>query len=218
MRALDDYVDLWRGETAYVVGSSAALDGFDPRWFDGKPTISINFVGPRFGLDPAALTVTQYCDLRPRLRELGWTGVVMEPDRRLPNSPASSSPAEPDAATVQIAYPDTVDPVPAERVTPYLVQGGTSLHPALHLAALMGASTIVTVAADHGWWNGRRNATVYSEHTGGATDTLIPKWHAETNLLAARLREWGIALHTMIPYINLNCEQDEFKGPRARIS
>jgi hypothetical protein len=215
---LTDLADRWSGQTAYVVGSSAALDYFDPRYFDDANVIAINYVAARFGLHDETISVSQYHRCSTSLRDMGWSGLVVQPDRPLANQDPERH--EPDERTIHVEFPNKVDYEPFlswERTRPELVQGGTSLHPALHLAAYMGASTIITVAADHGWWDGRRNAQVYEAHTGPGTDILIPKWHTETMIVARRLREWGVRVHTLLPFVNINCEDVSFKGPRANI-
>ena len=47
---MDDYENLYEGETIYVLGSGATLDYLTPNFFDDKITIAVNFVGSVFGL------------------------------------------------------------------------------------------------------------------------------------------------------------------------
>jgi hypothetical protein len=164
--------------------------------------------------------VSQYHGTHVRLRERGWGGVVFEPDRPLCNH-LSTPRVEPDDRTVHLAFPDRVDYGPFRwwpRDHPELVQGGTSLHPAMHLAAYMGAAAVVTVAADHGHWDGKRNGGEgYPGSEKQDTDLLVGKWEGESRIVASRLREWGVNVYTMLPFVNVNGEGVSFRGPSATI-
>jgi hypothetical protein len=215
--SLTDFHDLWAGETVWVVGSSGAWGWLDPRFFDGKQVIAINSVAPHFGLHQDALSVSQYHGTHVELRKRGWNGVVFEPDRPLANHKHKPRVA-PDQNTVHLRFPDTVNYKPFcswPRDHAELVQGGTSLHPAMHLAAYMGAASVVTVAADHGHWGGKRNGDGYP--SPDSVSELIPKWERESRIVASRLREWGVNVYTMLPFVNVNAEGVSFRGPSATI-
>jgi hypothetical protein len=220
---LSDLAGRWAGETVYVVGSSAAWDHLDPRFFDDKRTIAINFVGPHFGLAETAIAVSQYGQQPDRIRAMGWKGLIVAPNRIIYNGGATDAQYESDDTTVRFVPPPTVDFVPFLKhwtdEPEHLFVGTTSLHAGMHLAYRMGAGTIVTVAADHGWWNGKTNGNEYpGASAGDQTDQLIKgHWPEHTDIMAAHLRGLGCNVYSMVPAVNLNLETLKFQGPRARI-
>jgi hypothetical protein len=218
---LVDLAGRWAGETVYVVGSSAAWKYLDARFFDDKRTIAINFVGPTFDLAPTAVTVTQYGQMPEKLRALGWDGIVVAPDRIVQNRIEGTPRYEADENTVRYLPPPKINFHPFLRYWPdgpeHLFTGTTSLHAAMHLAYRMGAATIVTVAADHGFWDGETNPPGYETNAQQTRQLIAGHWPAHTNELAAHLRTLGCNVYSMIPAVNLNLEGATFEGPRARI-
>ena len=221
---LSDLAGRWSGETVFVVGASAAWDGFDPRFFDDKRTIVINYVGSVLGLAETAITVSQYADMPDWLRQLGWGGVVVAPDRDVQRELSGGPTREADDRTIRFVPPPRLDFHPFLKhwtdEPEHLFVGTTSLHAALALAYRMGARTIVTVAADHGWWDGRTYVAGYpgSENSSSTADQLIRgHWPGHTDELAARLRSLGCDVYSLLPTVNLNLEGRTFEGPRARV-
>lgn len=214
----------WAGETVWIVGSSAAWQRMDPRFFDDKRTIAINYVGPTFGLAETALTVTQYDHLPSVLREKGWKGVVFAPDRKIQQGMASEPQHQSDDLTVRDLPPPTLDFNPFLKWWPgdedRLFHGTTSLHMAMGLAWYLGCASLITVAADHGYWGGE---TYWHNYNGGdpkgETKQYIDSgwWLRHTDELAGHLRSLGMGVYTMLPAVNANGEGLSFKGPRATI-
>ena len=218
---LSDLAGRWQGETVWVVGSSAAWSWLDPRFFDDKRTIAINFVGPTFGLAETAVTVSQYVDCPQDLRAMGWGGLVVAPDRKLQHGIAPERQFEPDDITVRY------DPPPVLDYNPFLKHwsddperlfvGTTSLHAAMALGLRMGAATVITVAADHGYWNGAGNGGGYPANPPELRQLIDGHWLRHTNEMAEFLRSRGTQVYSMIPTVNLNGEGLSFRGPRATI-
>lgn len=221
---LNDLKGRWAGETVWVVGSSGAWEWLDARFFDDKRTVTMNYVGPTFGLSEDAVTVTQYAHNAGKLREMGWGGLVVAPDRSLQGGHWGGREFEPDERTVRDSPPPALDFQPFLKYWPEpgeerLFHGTTSLHMAMACAWWMGAATIITVAADHGWWEGRTNGRGYPDRGNPqATDNLINgDWLAHTDELAAHLRSLGARVHSLIPTVNLNLEGLSFRCPRGQI-
>jgi hypothetical protein len=221
---LNDLKGRWAGETVWVVGSSGAWGWLDPRFFDDKRTVAINFVGPTFGLSEDAVTVSQYASEPDEIREMGWGGLVIAPDRHLQGGLWGGPEFESDDRTIRDAPPPSLDFVPFLKWWPEpdeerLFHGTTSLHMAMACAWWMGASTIITAGADHGWWQNQTYGPGYNEHSSSqATDDLIRgHWIEHTNLLAAHLRSLGTDVYSMIPTVNLNLEGLTFRCPRGQI-
>ena len=223
--ALSRWRGRWKGRTAYIVGSSAAWCRLDPRFFDDKDTIALNRVGPTFGLSQRALTVSQYADMPDRLREMDWWGTVFAPDRKIQGGPGPAPEYESDAYTVRDLPPPSLDFDPFLKHWPAsdedrLFHGTTSLHMAMSLAWFMGCSSLVTVAADHGYWQGVSNGDGYYDSPDSPqTRQFIDSgwWLGHTDQLAAHLRSLGMGVYTMLPAVNANGEGLSFKGPRATI-
>ena len=223
--ALREWRGRWAGRTAWVVGSSAAWQRLDPRFFDDKDTIALNYVGPTFGLSDRALTVTQYADIPDKLREQGWWGTVFAPDRKIQGGPGPEPQFESDVYTVRDLPPPALDFDPFLKYWPApdedrLFHGTTSLHMAMGLAWYLGCSALVTVAADHGYWGGLTNAPEYpvqdvNKQTAQHIDSRW--WLNHTDELARHLRSFGMGVYTMLPAVNANGEGLSFKGPRATI-
>jgi len=222
---LNEIKGRWAGETVWVVGSSGAWEWLDPRFFDDKPTIAMNFVGPVFGLSENAITVTQYAHKPDLLRARDWQGLVIAPDRKLQGGNWGDKEFYGDENTIRDAPPPSLDFNPFLKHWPKdgeerLFHGTTTLHMAMACAWWLGAETIITVAADHGWWNGKTNGGNYREvnQAKDQTDQLINgHWISHTNQLAAHLRTLNVNVYSMIPTVNLNLEGHTFKCPRGRI-
>ena len=222
---LSEWRGRWKGRTAWVVGSSGAWQRLDTRFFDDKDTIALNLVGPKFGLSERALTVTQYAHIPDELREQGWWGTVFAPDRKMQGGPAAEPQYESDIYTVRDLPPPSLDFNPFLKHWPTadedrLFHGTTSLHMAMSLAWYLGCSSLVTVACDHGYWEGQVNGAGYyetqsHEPTRGFIDSGW--WLRHTDELAAHLRGLGMGVYTMLPAVNANGEGLSFKGPRATI-
>jgi len=223
--ALSRWRGRWRGRTAYVVGSSNAWKRLDPRFFDDKDTIALNKVGPKFGLSQKVLTVTQYARLPDELRAMDWWGQVFAPDRKIQGGPGPEPQYQSDAYTVRDLPPPNLDFNPFLKHWPgpdedRLFHGTTSLHMAMSLAWYLGCSSVVTVACDHGYWDGMSNGSgYYDDQNHQATRNLIDNrwWLNHTDELAAHLRGLGMGVYSLLPAVNANGEGLSFKGPRATI-
>ena len=223
--ALSGWRGRWKGRTAWIIGSSAAWQRLDPRFFDDKDTIALNYVGPTFGLSDRALTVTQYAYVPDELREKGWWGTVFAPDRKIQGGPGPEPQYESDVYTVRDLPPPSLDFDPFLKHWPApdedrLFHGTTTLHMAMSLAWYLGCASLITVAADHGYWNGNVNGAGYYEtQQEPATKQFIDSgwWLRHTDELAAHLRSLGMGVYTLLPAVNANGEGLSFKGPRATI-
>jgi len=213
--------DRHRGETVWVVGSSSAWDHLDAAFFADKVTLALNWVALRYGLT-GAYTVSQYWEVERDARSAGWDGWVFAPHE-------TSDYGQPEPAVERHPRTVTLRLPPKNRdLEPFpqhgwpdddsrLLWGYTTLHPALYLAWFLGASTIVTVAADHGVWGGKVNADGYYPDGGQTQQNLFDMWAKRTDALAAELRRRGTNVYSLIPTVNLNLEGLSFKGPRATI-
>jgi hypothetical protein len=90
-----------------------------------------------------------------------------------------------------------------------LVFGSTSGHGAMHLAAYMGAKSIVLVGFDVGLLDGETNVAGYPHQTHHAFADWNRHWIAMKHWVH---ETYGANTYSMIPFVNLNLEGHTFKG------
>ena len=218
---LSEWRNRHRGETVWVVGASAAWDHLDPAFFDGKVCVALNLVTARFGLTDA-YTVSQYWQMEQELRDGGWDGWVFAPHETSEyGQPEPEVERHPRTVTLKLPPRNRdLEPFPTHGWPDddsRLLWGYTTLHPALYLAWFLGAASIVTVAADHGIWDGKVNPDGYYPEGESTQQDLFAMWAKRTDALAAELRRRGTNVYSLIPAVNLNLEGLAFRGPRANI-
>ena len=202
---LKDLVGAWEGETVYVLGSGSSLDFINPSFFDDKKCVAVNFVGREFGLK-SFVTFTHYVN------------DALEVASAFPDLPVvllRSAETGPSTSDVKnIVCIDKFAIPPGSSFSPYdfdgegLVFGSTSLHGGLHLAALMGAKSIVLVGADCGTIDGNHRLAGYV-----AGDTPWPLYEQHLRLMKSWLKDiYGCDVYSLNPFVNLNLEGHKFEG------
>lgn len=208
MRELSSFKNIHKGETVWVLGSGGSLEFIDPKFFDDKICIAANFVGKIFGLqnyftfshyhnDSFQMAESSRFVFTP-LREHGnrdeWFG-------SLPNN---------------IVLFDTNSGEPGVKFDPFtrdnpgdsLIIGSSSIHGAMHLAAYIGAASIVLVGVDCGQLNDKDR---FSEYPVGDTPWNIYNDHL---ILMKRwlIENYGCHIYSLNPFVNLNLEGNKFRG------
>jgi len=209
------------GETIWILGSSAAWNYLDSAFFRDKTCIALNKVALLYNLT-GAYTVSQYWQVERHAREQGWDGWVFAPHETSEyGQPEPDVPRHPKTVTLRLPPKNRdLEPFPTKGWPAddrRLLWGYTTLHPAMYFAWFLGAAHIVTVAADHGQWDGRLNADGYYPDVKPKQEHLFEIWVRRTNALAAELRRRGTTVYSLLPTVNLNLEGLSFKGPRATI-
>ena len=202
---LEDLVGSWEGDTVYVLGSGSSLNFINPSFFDDKKCVAINFVGREFGLK-SFVTFTHYeLDAIEIALAFPHLTVVL---LRSAETGRSISHIDNIVCINKFAFP------PGGSFTPYdfdgegLVFGSSSLHGGLHLAALMGAKSIVLVGADCGTIDGNHRLTGYVPG-----DTPWHLYEQHLRLMKRWLKEiFGCEVYSLNPFVNLNLEGHKFEG------
>jgi len=209
---LEHLRDRHKGETVWVLGSGASLNFLTPRFFDDKIVVSTNFSAQTFGCRTDYI-FTNYLQPREVLTD-GGEVVVMLARHYL----TGQTYPEPVPDSVVLIEQDSYEP-PGAYWNPLsshpprpdsLVYGSSSVHGAMHLAALLGAAFIVLVGADCGLIDDQVNLDEYPYPT---QDESFNVWNAHTILLKRWLRDvYGVEIYSLNPFINLNLEGHTFRG------
>jgi hypothetical protein len=209
---LSDLQNLHKGETVWVLGSGPSLNYIDGSLFDDKTTVSTNFSARALGVR-ADYAFTHYHANAADLLNDTMTVVTIEHDT-LTYKPWGGSDT-PDLVLAPTPYDrppgSSWNPLTTHKTgTGQITYGSSSLHGAIHLAAHLGASHIILVGADAGFIDDVSNADNYPSPTQTFSFGV---WNRHTVLLKQWLRErYGVNIHSLNPFINLNLEGHTFKG------
>ena len=210
MSELSDLRNKHAGETIWVLGSGATLSFIQPSFFDDKIVISTNFAAQVAGIKADYVFSHYHADLSPLIEPTNyvltlrrdtvthkeWTEDI--PDNLIFVDLDSYS------APGSTWNPFTTHP-PREDSLAY---GSSSIHASMHLAAWLGASSIVLVGADCGVLDGKERIdgypqgdnpwSIYNQH-----HKLMKDWLAD---------RYGVGVYSLNPFINFNLEGHKFQG------
>jgi hypothetical protein len=216
----EQYTDFRRrhaGETIYVVGSGATLDHVPHGFFDDKITVCINRAGEALGLKEF-YSVTHYhldahilADARPDLP------VIVPMVEQGIGYPALTRPTQVNVFFVQ-TNPQMYSAFDCAEHWPthddHLVCGPTSLHMGMHFAAYLGARFIVLAGADCGTLDDRDAVDGYAP--GDPKPFTV--WEQQLPKVAKKLRQMGVGVMSLNPFVNLALEGHRFRGPSVTIN
>jgi hypothetical protein len=209
---LEDLRNRHSGETIWVLGSGSSVNFLNPTFFDDKVVVAANFAARTFGCRADYVFSNYHADVLKMVKEQSIFVTLAKHYKTKQNYP------EPKPDKVVLIEHDFYDPPGAQwnpltthRPAPgSLVFGSSSIHGAIHLAAHLGASTIVLVGADCGVIDGQINVAGYPEPTQHESFAV---WNAHTILLKQWLREnYGVNVYSLNPFTNLNLEGHTFSG------
>jgi hypothetical protein len=221
---LDELHDRHRDADIYVLASGPTSGHIDRDFYRGKIVVAVNRAAERNDLyrtDAIVYTHTHYHeeDAYPLAEEHpdhlfitpeGEQGHAGTPERHdLPN--VIHYPHRPTSYdfNVYAAWPPPGG----------LLVGSTSTHGAMHLACHLGARTVILIGADCGTIDGHTNEPGY---TSGNLNTPNPgpwlaRWDEHLRAVAAKLRHhYGVAIHSLNPWVNLNLEGHTWQGTRPQ--
>lgn len=206
----------------YVIGSGPSLTYVDPDFFKWKTVVATNRVGERLGLYDKAVDMYthshyQWEDTYPLAEQHPkhqfW---VPEGDQGHAGTPGRTDlvnvhhyPHQPTRYdfTVEAAWPPEGG----------LIVGSTSLHGSMHLACKLGASNVILVGADCGLIDGEANQSGYRSGNLVNDDTMawLGRWEQHLRAVkAALVREYGVRVYSLNPFLNVNLEGHSWTGPR----
>lgn len=220
-----EWHDQHAGEDIYVLGSGATLDYIDPGFFRDRTVVATNRVAERldlyrwFNADnlyththyhaedavPLARAFPEHTFFAP-LGEQGHAGLPAEADR------LRNIVFYPHQPTVYDFHPDRAWPPEGG-----LMVGSTSLHGSMHLAAHMGAATIILVGADCGILDGATNQAGYQSGNLKTGDQLawLARWEQHLRLVKQKLIDvYGVRIYSLNPFLNPNLEGHVWEGSR----
>ena len=196
----------------YVLGSGATLSHIKPRFFDGKTVIATNRAGQRLGLyerDCDLITHTHYHD------EDAYPLAEMYPDHMFycPEGDQGFD-GQPKHRPHNILFyphpPTRYDFNVDEAVTEGgFIVGSSSIHGSMHIAAELGAQTIILVGADCGMLDGSANMDGYQSGNLIVDEPhmWLDRWEQHLRMVKAWLQDmYDVDIHSINPFLNLNLE------------
>lgn len=199
-----------RGETIWVVGSGRTLQYVSPRFFDDKQTVCVNYAGVVHGLRRFWSVSNHHDDAQAIAEARPGLPVITSQVEQVPSGDSTGVPA---TASNILRVPTIDQPYGAFTTEqhwpndPYLFTvGPTSLHLAIRWAWFLGAAHIVLVGADCGDIDGEGRIADYPPG-------LLPYavWESTLRDIAGRLRQEGVGVHSLNPWVSLALEGHTFQ-------
>ena len=205
-----DYRDAALGETVWVVGSGRTLGFISPRFFDDKVTVCVNFAGIVHGLRRFTSVSNHHDDAQAiAVAKPGLTVVTTETEQ----VPSKDSTGVQATASNIVKVPSIDQPYGAFTAAEHwpddpnlFAVGPTSLHLALRWAWYIGAAHIVLVGVDCGEIDGQARVEDYPPG-----HLHFELWERTLREIADRLREDGIGVHSLNPWVSLALEGHTFR-------
>lgn len=206
-----DFQNSRAGETIYVVGSGASINFIPRRFWSDKIVVAVNFAGVRLGL-PSFYSVTHYHVDAAQIAQERPDLPVIAP--KVDQGGVAAIPVAPNEKNIYYintgrqvyAQFDCAELWPREPHT--LVIGPTSLHMAMHFAQYLGAANIILCGADCGLLDGKSNFDGYKPG-----DNPYPVWQRSLIEVANQIRNDGITVMSLNPFVNFALEGHEYSGP-----
>jgi hypothetical protein len=203
---------LHRAETIWVLGSGPSLNYIDGSLFNDKTIVSTNFSARALGVRADYAFTHYHANAADLLNDSGCV-VTIEHDTVTFKPWGGYETEELVLAPTPYDRPpgSSWDPLTSHTPGPgQITYGSSSLHGAMHLAAHLGASHIILVGADAGFIDDVSNVDNYPRPTQAFSFGV---WNRHTVLLKQWLKErYGVNIHSLNPFINLNLEGHTFKG------
>jgi hypothetical protein len=235
MRTLEEFKNIHSGEDIYVIASGYSGEFIRPEFFSNKITIGLNQVYKRFKTSYLVRKENKHMDVV--LKETGGT----EGPRTIHFiTEGSCGDANQDnLRAIERLYPDNDSIVVfkhnANQTTscpsalpedkdgrPQILVSYSTITTAMHLAAYMGAKTIILVGHDCGTLDGESNFKGYytkdtfditwKQYGVEAYNNWLRGIEAQTIKVKGLLKEkYGTEVYSLNPFINFNLEGHKFK-------
>lgn len=210
MPELADLKGLHAGQTIWVLGSGTTLNFINPEFFADKIVVSTNYSAKVAGISAEFVFSHYHADTHLLAQDSDYvvtlfkdTNTHREWDIEKPDNLIF---IEQDSYQAPGASwnPFTSHPPRSDS----LAYGSSSLHGAMHLAAWLGASSIVLVGADCGALDGIDRIPSYP-----AGDNPWVLYNQHHKLMKDWLVEnYGVQVYSLNPFINLNLEGHDWSG------
>lgn len=216
-RDFRSYRDVHAGETIWVVGSGATLGFIDPAFFNDKVCVCVNYSGVVKGLSRFYTVSNHYDDARsiaaahPDLPVITseteqmpteWMTNIQLTERNIVKVPTVAQPFG--NYSTESHWPDDPD---------LFTIGPTSAHLALNWAAYLGAAHIVLVGLDCGEIDAGARVADYPPNPDGSPGHLhFTLWENTLQDIAGRLRQGGVSVHSLNPFVTLALEGHSFRN------
>lgn len=202
------------GETAFVIGSGRTLDYYGKSFFEGRLTIGINY-GWAEKLDYVDYLVTKYHDMAKEWVASDRVGTVVT--TRGLRGHRNLEPLT-DGRIVTVDHNEnTVEAWAGQWPEDGLVATHSSITTGMHLAAVLGATSIVMVAADCGTLDEETNRDGYANERVKYSETVwkekFRSFDRQNVLVAKILRErYGVNVVSLLPFVTPNMEGHTFRS------
>lgn len=210
---LSNFVEKHHGEVAYVIGSGNSCTFFDPSFFDGKLTIAVNSGWAQF-LPKVTYMVTKYHAIAEEWVESERVKEVLV--SRGNTGQFDKVMGDRDDLVVFDHAPNKVAEFTAEDFPNIgLVVSYSTITSAMHFGAILGASAIIMVGADCGWFDDKSNVGDYvpSLEDDHLTDFARP-FDLQNRIAAAEIRRrYNIPVMSLLPFVTPNMEGHKFTSP-----
>ena len=215
------YFKNWHeGKDIYVLGSGATLSHINPSFFADKVVVATNYVAERLNLyDNCDWLYTHghyHAEMLVLAQKYPQWFFAPQGDRGYAGQPPAGAPKniifyehkptdynfEPDEA-----WPDSPNA---------LIVGSTSIHGSMHLAAHLGASTIILVGVDCGILDGETNHAGHQlgDLGGTSAEDWLSRWEIHLRKMKQKLKKEypGLGIYSLNPFLNLNLEGHRWEG------
>lgn len=218
---LEEYKDKHKGQDIYILASGPSFDFVDPVFLEGKITIGINEIYKRFKptylirKDPDLLKASlQANPTIPHFISRGqFGGKNTRNYETITNSQDLSG-----YPIILFAHNENTHKLPATLPPEgQLITSYSTIVSAIHLAAYMGAKTILLIGHDCGTLDAKVNCENYYtpqnyliswKHGGEAAyRNWVPTIEADTIALKGLIKaRYGCSIHSINPFINFGLE------------
>ena len=206
---LADFVGKHEGQVAYVIGSGNSCTFFDPIFFDGALTVGVNSGWAQW-LPKVSYMITKYhedAELWVGSERLG-TLIVSKGN----TGQFDEVMGERDDLIVFEHAPNRVQEfTAADFPEDNLVVSYSTITSAMHFAATLGVSAILTVGADCGWIDDKSNV---GDHPPGLIDDFAKHFDLQNRIVADEIRRrYNIPVMSLSPFVTPNMEGHKFISP-----
>jgi hypothetical protein len=214
MMRLQQFANTERGRVAYVVGSGNTASYFDPAFFDNQLTVAVN-QGWAEWLPKVDYMVTKYHQTAETWVGSERVGCLVVSKGHTGQLDQVMVPRE-DMLVFEHRKNRVQNFTAKDFPNKGLVVSYSTITSAMHFAALLGASAIVTVGADCGWLDDKSNV---GDHPQSITAAFATEFEFQNRVVAHEIRSrYKIPVMSLLPFVTPNMEGHRFVSPFGAIN